>query len=561
MAGETLATYNAVTQHLEGHRGEWLKLMEVWEQAQSLLDTESVLGSRRARLARRKVREANASVAMSKLLSDCEKPLDQIEQAHEQVAERVKSCTQANDQLAERQTALQAAKLSTEPYETGLTASKSLIAQARTLVSADPLGALRCLDDALGQVTQLNRKAVRILELVKTAGEVAGRIEDVTKLATERRGQGFLLREAEANPDPLLMTASQERAAAWEQMNRADEVKAAAALDKALALTQQADQAIQQHVAARARCESEIPTRRRDALRLNQMQSVVRGQQLELERDFAANSWFPVAENLSKAQAFLAAAQQSAETAERQAAADVQHYFQASRLLTQAAENQKLAETALTGIGQKLRELVELRIQCQTQIGQLRVQAESVARLLQANTADRVRANERFKSASAALDGLVQNSRLPRPDWSQLTATVREIQSDFSRAEQLAREDIQLAQQAAAEVTETEGVIREARTFHELGFTPELGTAETQLTRARAHLSAQEYEEAIRTANAAEQAAREARNLAMAQAQRRQQEIDAQRRAEEAARAASQTPRPHLDSEPIEPLLERQRIA
>src|SRR5439155_25105876 len=34
MAGETLAAYNAVIRDLERHRGEWLKLMDVWEQAQ-----------------------------------------------------------------------------------------------------------------------------------------------------------------------------------------------------------------------------------------------------------------------------------------------------------------------------------------------------------------------------------------------------------------------------------------------------------------------------------------------------------------------------------------------
>ena len=97
--------------------------------------------------------------------------------------------------------------------------------------------------------------------------------------------------------------------------------------------------------------------------------------------------------------------------------------------------------------------------------------------------------------------------------------------------------------------------------FQQLGFTPDLTSADAQLSQARGKLAAQEYEEAIRVANAAEQLAREARNDATARAQRRQQEIDSQRRAEEAARAAAAAaPNPMLNATDEEPLLERSRI-
>ena len=51
MMGETLATYNEVAVRLEHHRQEWLKLMEIWERAESLLQSERILGSGRARMA------------------------------------------------------------------------------------------------------------------------------------------------------------------------------------------------------------------------------------------------------------------------------------------------------------------------------------------------------------------------------------------------------------------------------------------------------------------------------------------------------------------------------
>jgi hypothetical protein len=451
--------------------------------------------------------------------------------------------------LATHQQALQAATVSIDPYQSESSAAKSLVDQSRTLLTADPLGSLRCLEGALARIAQLNQLAAKILEHVRTAQSVAERMEHVTRTASDHRAQGLLLREAQANPDPLLAEARQQHSVGWHEMNRGNEPVAAAALTKAISLIDQAQQAIDQHLAARSRCESEIPARRSDNLRLETMQSVVRGQQLELERDFAADSWLPVADHLSKAQSCLASAQQQSAAAEQQASTDVQNYLQAGRLLAQAAENQKLAENALTAIGQKLRELVEVRIKCQSQIGELRVHADRVARLLHSNTADRVRANERFRSANAALERLVQDTRMPRPDWPRLSTNLRDVHSDLERAEKMAREDLQLAQQAAAEISETETLLREARTFQELGFTPDLHSAEAQLAKARSLLSAQEYEETIRVANAAEQAVREARQLAMAQAQRRRQELEAQRRAEEAARQDTQ-----------EPLLERERI-
>ena len=63
MSGETLASYNAVADRLEHHRQVWLKLMDVWEQVQTLLDSEWALGNSRARTARKNLRAAGAPTA------------------------------------------------------------------------------------------------------------------------------------------------------------------------------------------------------------------------------------------------------------------------------------------------------------------------------------------------------------------------------------------------------------------------------------------------------------------------------------------------------------------
>src|SRR5439155_1336844 len=112
------------------------------------------------------------------------------------------------------------------------------------------------------------RRATKILEHVATARDLAAQIAEAQRTATDRRSQGFLLREEGANPDPLLTDAGQQYAAASAAMNQADETAAGITLSKALALTDKARQGIQRHVAAKSRCESDLPIRRNEARRL-----------------------------------------------------------------------------------------------------------------------------------------------------------------------------------------------------------------------------------------------------------------------------------------------------
>ena len=560
MSGETLAAYNEVASRLEHHRAEWLKLMDVWEQAQGLLQSEGMFGYKRARTARRNLRAAAAPAGFQALLRDCEAPLDRIEQAHEKVEQETKSFRQEDHQLGTLLESIAAASLSVAPYQPDRSAARTFAERVQGLLSADPLAALRCLSEARLKIAAVNQLAVRIQGHLKTAHNLAARIADVERLIAQRRSQGFLLREEGTDPDPLMAAGGQHRAVAHGALNQADDTSAGAALAKALAQIQQAQEGMERHVAAKARCEAEISKRQNEVRRLADAHALSRGQQAELTRDFVADAWLGVAENNQRAQASLALAQRLTEQAAQSAAANVQHYLRACKALDEAADIHKQTEPELEAVGQRLRELVEMRAGCQAQIGQLRGITDRVQHLLQSSSADRALANERFRTARAALDRLADDVRLPRPDWSRLKARAAEIQADLERVEKLAREDIQLAQQAAAEIAESERVVRDAKAFHELGFTADIQSADSLLAQARGSAAAQGYEEAIRLANESERSARGAHQEAMARAQRRRQEIEAQHRAEQAkAAAALMTPAPLLQAEADDPAILGQR--
>jgi len=161
--------------------------------------------------------------------------------------------------------------------------------------------------------------------------------------------------------------------------------------------------------------------------------------------------------------------------------------------------------------------------------------------LLRANTADRPRSNQRYQAAAQILDETARESTLSRPDWERLLGRLAEARSGLDAAEQLAREDIRLAEQAAAEIAEAEREIRRARSYYNLGFSANVAPAEAKLREARQLMQSQAYEQIVQLAAAARQAARLAYDTAVRQAEQRQMELDQERQRQEARRRQAES--------------------
>jgi hypothetical protein len=255
----------------------------------------------------------------------------------------------------------------------------------------------------------------------------------------------------------------------------------------------------------------------------------------------------------------LGSGQRLLQEASRAATQEVQHYCLASRLVTEATESCKQVEATLAAIGKRLQELIEARKTCRAQLVELRNLADRIGRLLQSSTADRPQANEQYRTAAGALERLEGEARIHRPDWPRLAARVREIQTDFEKAEKTAKEDFKLAEQAANEVSEAERAIRHARAFDEFGFEADVGAAKRHLAEAERRLQLQEYEEAVRAADQAERDARRALDEVKAKADRHREEQEAQRRAAAAQSLMAASPQPALQAEAEEPQQSMQR--
>jgi hypothetical protein len=168
--------------------------------------------------------------------------------------------------------------------------------------------------------------------------------------------------------------------------------------------------------------------------------------------------------------------------------------------------------------------------QLKSEFGQARQQADRVYTLLAGHREDRLAANQRYQAAADVLDQVSVDLNAPRGESARLLEQVRGAAADLQQAEQMAREDIRLAQQAMAELAEARRAIDQSRSYFAMGVGVDSSPAESELMQAEQLLEAQDYEEAIRRGGAAIQAMRRAQNFAAQEAQRRQMEQDAEMR-------------------------------
>jgi hypothetical protein len=140
MSGATLALYNEVSRDLDSLWERWLKVMEIWEQAQGRIRAGSGLGVKPTEEARKLLGggEIDELVRQS---SSCRRRLDRLNQGHEQAREHLKA---AREELAAIQSAISKGTgvlLPSDPHHGEIEAAEQALAEAERRIEADPIGA------------------------------------------------------------------------------------------------------------------------------------------------------------------------------------------------------------------------------------------------------------------------------------------------------------------------------------------------------------------------------------------------------------------------------------
>jgi hypothetical protein len=156
--------------------------------------------------------------------------------------------------------------------------------------------------------------------------------------------------------------------------------------------------------------------------------------------------------------------------------------------------------------------------------------AGRVYAFLASHQEDRLAANQHYQAAAEALDRVAMMIQEPRGAAGALLAQVRDAAGDLERSEQLAREDIRLAEQAQSEIRDCASAINRTQSSGWAGVYPDIGNAQAQLIQAEQLLRSQEYEQSIQRAGAATQLARQLHYAAMQQAMLEQMAVQAEQR-------------------------------
>jgi hypothetical protein len=444
LAGDTLSLYKEVQRDLNGLWEHWLRIMEVWDQAQRLVRAGSGLAVAKTEEARALIEKEGDFDALLRTCGSCAERLDRLTQAHEQARADARSARDEAAALRKALDALGAAGLPTDASRSELAKLEDLLAQAEGLIPADPIGAVEAVRHSREALGALADRAGQILARFRDATAAFAAIDEVAARAAELRSQGLKLTEDLANPDPRLAGARRQQAAALEALRRADPAAAAPRIDEARTLTEQARQGIDRHIQARETLRQELPARRAVAQRLEEAALKTETTLEELRQGFAPRSWSDVADHLDSAHALLRSIDERLGKAEAAASDREQNYLGAAAIVAETAQEQDRVDQLLRAVAERQAALAALERESRTRIAGLESEVQRVDDFFrehgEAVAPEALEALEQTDRAYHELTGLL-NER--RPDWPEIRRRIDVISQGAATALRQAKEDVE----------------------------------------------------------------------------------------------------------------------
>lgn len=542
MEGHTRAAYDGVQTAIARYRERWLGLMDVWERAQEQVDKEWWLGTAAADEAVQLLESAEARPPLDEVAGACRGPLDALEAAHEKARELRAATETEAAAVTGRVESLARRGRSGAAYQADLAVTARGRERATEIVERDPVAARGMFEEATATLAKVRER----LEAVEAGDDrrqrALSQADAIAGQVAARRAEGWLLTEPGANPDDRIATARQECALAAQLLDAGDTSAAAASLARAEQACGEAAALVESTLAARARIDELLPP---TAARLEAL-AAGRGPAAaaitHLERSYAESSWTDVADNVARIDEGLDHARTLVLEARAAAEPARQHYFRAVALIEEAGRQEDWVAGCQDALAARVGTLDGLRSTLPGRRDAVADRLAELARQLDRQRTDRLRANERCREAGRLLETADAALAMPRPDLVQAERLVEASDATVGRAAELAAEDDRLARQAAHEIDETEAFVRRAAAWYEEGVQADLRGARQALETAAAQLDRQRYEDAIKSAGEASVAARAAYAAATAEAQRRrvrrQQEIQRRRLEESFTRSA-----------------------
>lgn len=521
MVGATRTAYDAVQDAIGRYRERWLGLMDVWEKADKRLGEEWFLGTAASDDVIAMLDSAEARPPLAEVAAACRGPLDALEQAHERARELA---TSLDGDLGAARAKLDAlagrgrSAAAFEPLLAGAARSREL---GGSDVEPDPIAARGRFEQARGAIADLMTQVEAVEAADDRRRQAVDRVAEIRRQVAARRSEGWLLSEPGADPEQRLAMAEKEAATAADMLDAADLDAAAAHLHRSEESAAEAAKLLESVVAARERAEGLIATLGARLESLAATDQTARSDLDVLAERYAETAWADLADHPAAAAEAAKRARLLLDEARADAAASRQAYFRAVAALEEAQRQADWAADCLGAVAARRRELEQLATAAPGMRRQVAGRIDALATLLASRLTDRARANERCREAQRLVETGDRLAAARRPDPRQVEQVLRAADSAASRGEEFAADDERLARQAAADLTEAEGLFRRAASWYAEGIKADVQGVEGSLAQARALLSQQRYEDSIRVSGEAAEQTRRAYAEATAEAERR----------------------------------------
>ncbi len=609
--GRTQAVYREVETDLNGLWDKWLHLMDVWERADKLVRSASSMNSEQITQAKALLETDGAFDGVDELVASCRTRMDNLGRAHEDARKAFAAANESVKKADQAIAALTDRKIRLGSESNALASVVKVLDEAKGLIVADPIGAKEIVARADATLVEIHGRAGRISALADRTEGLTSKIGTITAEAVQLRGDGLLLKEPEADPDPKLARAGKMVEVATNELRKADADAAERILGETEALLMATEADMKRHQEARGACLTAIPESRKA---LGEVESAIQESGAVLERmqaSFAPESFAGVADRVEAAEKLAKSAREGIARAAEDAEEPNQRFLAAMSRIVQARDaiaragaatkevvqrnealnviaanfrqalaDSKSAEQETMALFAKSREIVSdearksldqamtivrrveesaaqdkpnwpeaerlmqaasraldlARNQAQEDIAgfeklqarekQVRQRLETVGRTLERGDKDRPPANQRYRQARDLLLRYVDSATDKTYGWDEKLRWLDEVAANADRAEELANQDINLANGAQAEIESAARSLRKSQAYYGSGVSADLSRAEALLTEARKHLASQAYETAVEAAQAADHAASVATNKAEHAARKRRMQAD-----------------------------------
>jgi hypothetical protein len=522
MEGRTRGAYDGVQSALHRYRERWLELMDVWEKADETIQAERTLGAAKAEEAIRMLDAAGAKPPLDDVTRECRAPLDELENAHETARAMAGELDGLIAATGQRLEAIQKRGRSAASFRGPLAEVGHALELSRAELERDPLSARARMEEARGGLDTASGRIDLFDASDDRRRQAALQADDLEQRVRAKRAEGWLLTDKGRKHLEVAV-----------QLLDAGEIEAATKhVEEAERGVAEGVALLESVVAAKARVAELLPGAITRLEALAGRRDATKRTLDHLAEAYAPGSWSDVADNPVKADEGLSRARAMIAEAQDAARPERQHYFRAMALVEEAVRQEDWVDRCQTAVGERRGELDALRASLPNRCTDVGQRIGTLARRLEHQATDRVRANEQCREADRLVEVAKRGLAVQRPDLPKAGQVIDAAETAVVSAETLADDDERLARQAFNGIETADHELRKVAGWYAEGVKPDVRSGLAALENAKGLLTRQRYEDAVRAAAEAQRLSREALAEASDEAgrRRRARQMEMQRR-------------------------------